>query len=174
MITIFCAWGTISNIDSFVQKLLEFSKEENLVVQAFDATAIYNIDHLISASAHAKRAFDQGTNATNSLALEILLYAAGERQIQKAIKKIGVRKGKQRIAFLFTDEKNQKRNRHPDDIIIKRLLHTFHLTLDNTVLQGDRTTLKRFGITTQELSTIPEGKYGDLILEKIALVDVIK
>jgi KEOPS complex subunit Cgi121 len=174
MITILCTRGTIANIDSFVQKLLEFSKKENLVVQAFDATAIYNTDHLISATTHAKRAFDQGTNATNSLALEILLYAAGDRQIQKAIKKIGVRKGKQRIAFLFTDEKSQKKHRQPDDTVIKRLLQTFHLTLDKTVLQGDRTTLKRFGITTQELSTISEEKYGDIILEKIALVDVIK
>jgi KEOPS complex subunit Cgi121 len=174
MITVLGTHGTIKDIDSFVQQLLLFSKEEQLVIQAFDARVIYGKDHLISATTHAKRAFEQGTNATNSLALEILLYAAGERQIQKAIKKIGVKKGKQQIAFILTDSLNQKRNRTLDKAVIQRLLKRFHLNIDETVLKGDRNTLKRFGITNQELSTIPEEKYGDLILERVALVDVIK
>ena len=174
MITILGTHGTIKNIDLFVQQLLAFSKEENLVVQAFDARVIYNKDHLISAATHAKRAFQQGTNATNSLALEILLYAAGERQIQKAIKKIGVKKGKQQIVFILTDSLNQKRKRNLDRGVVQRLLKTFHLTIEEMALKGDRNTLKRFGIPDQELSTIPEEKYGEIILEKVALVDVIK
>jgi KEOPS complex subunit Cgi121 len=174
MITVLSTNGTIKDVDSFVQQLLLFSKEENLVIQAFDARIIYGKDHLISATAHAKRAFLQGTNATNSLALEILLYAAGERQIQKAIKKMGVKKGEQQIAFLLTDSTNQVKNRNIDKAVIQRLLKTFQLTIDENVIKGDRSTLKRFGITDEELSTIREEKYGDLILEKIALVDVIK
>ena len=58
--------------------------------------------------------------------------------------------------------------------MIRRILKTFQLTTDEQELKADRETLKRFGITEIELSTIPEEKYGDLILEKIALVDVIK
>ena len=174
MITVLSTKGTIKDVDSFVQQLLLFSKEENLVIQAFDARVIYGKDHLVSATAHAKRAFLQGTNATNSLALEILLYAAGERQIQKAIKKMGVKKGKQQITFLLTDSTNQVKNRNVGKAVIQRLLKTFHLTIDENVIKGDRGTLRRFGITDEELSTIREEKYGDLVLEKIALVDVIK
>jgi len=174
MITILGTYGTIKNVDLFVQQLLAFSKEEDLVIQACDARVIYGKDHLFSATTHAKRAFQQGTNATNSLALEILLYAAGERQIQKAIKKIGVKKGKQQIAFILTDSLNRKRNGNLDRGVIHRLLKTFHLTIDEKALKGDRNTLKRFGISDKELSTIPEEKYGELILEKVALVDVIK
>jgi len=37
MITVLGAHGTINNIDLFVQQLLAFSKEEDLVIQAFDA-----------------------------------------------------------------------------------------------------------------------------------------
>ena len=161
MITVLGTHGTIKNIDMFVQQLLAFSKKEHLVIQAFDATVIYGKDHLISATTHAKRAFQQGTNATNSPALEILLYAAGERQIQKAIKKIGVKKGEQQIVFVVTDFLDQKTNRYVGKTVIQRLLKTFQLTIDEKVLKGDRTTLKRFGITDQELSTIPEEKYGD-------------
>ncbi|MCX6662229.1 MAG: KEOPS complex subunit Cgi121 [Euryarchaeota archaeon] len=174
MITILGAQGTIKNVDSFIQQLLQFSNEEHLVIQAFDATVIYSKDHLISAATHAKRAFLQGTNATNSLALEILLYAAGERQIQKAIKKVGVKKGEQQIVFLITDSADQKGKKSIDKAVIRRILKTFQLTTDEQELKADRETLKRFGITEIELSTIPEEKYGDLILEKIALVDVIK
>lgn len=174
MITILGTHGTIKNVDFFIQQLLQFSKEEHLIIQAFDATVIYSKDHLISATAHAKRAFLQGTNATNSLALEILLYAAGERQIQKAIKKMGVKKGEQQIVFILTDPIHQRTDRNAGRAVIQRLLKTFQLTLDENVINGDRYTLKRFGINDEELSTMPEEKYGDLILEKIALVDVIK
>ena len=174
MIVVVGAYGTIKDIDLFVQELLLFSKKENLVIQAFDATVVYGKDHLISATTHAQRAFKQGRNATNSLALEILLYAAGERQIQKAIKKMGVKKGKQQIAFILTNELTQKKNKHIDEAVIKKFLETFHLVSAEKVLEGNRNTLKRFGITTQELATISEGNYGDLILEKVALVDVIK
>jgi KEOPS complex subunit Cgi121 len=174
MMVVIGAYGTIKNVDSFVEHLLRFSKEENLIIQAFDATVVYGKDHLISAIFHAQRAFKQGRNATNSLALEILLYAAGERQIQKALKKIGVKKGKQQIAFIFMNEMTQKKNKRIDEAVIKKFLRMFHLTSDDKVLKGDRNTLKRFGVTDQELSTIPESKYGDLILEKVALVDVIK
>jgi KEOPS complex subunit Cgi121 len=174
MITVIGSYGTIKNVDVFVQQLLLFSKEENLVIQALDASAVYGKDHLVSAANHALRAFEQKTNATNSLALEILLYAAGERQIQKALKKIGVKKGKQQIAFVVIGPLSRRRKTHFNGTVIDRLLKRFHLTSDDTVLKGGRNTLKRFGITDQELSTISERKYGELILEKVALVDVIK
>lgn len=174
MMVVIGASGTIKNVDSFVENLLLFSKQENLVIQAFDATVVYGKEHLISAIIHAQRAFEQRSNATNSLALEILLYAAGERQIQKAIKKIGVKKGKQQIAFIVTNEMTRKKNKPIDEAVIQKLLEMFHLTSNEKVLKGDRNTLKRFGVTDQELSTIPKSHYGDLILEKVALVDIIK
>ncbi len=174
MILIVGAHGCIQNVESFVGQVLSFSKTENLVVQAFDATAVYSPDHLISATEHAKRAFQQGTNATNSLALEILLYASGERQIEKALKKIGIKKGQQRIAFVLTDGQNGKSKASSGEALQKKLLRALHLQSDETAIRGDKETLRRFGITEKELSTIPESQYGDLILEKIALVDVIK
>jgi KEOPS complex subunit Cgi121 len=174
MIIVIGAQGTIQNIDSFLQQLLVFSKKENLVIQALDAAVVYGADHLISATEHAQRAFDQRTNATNSLALEILLYAAGERQIQKAITKMGVKKGKQTIAFVLVDTLKRKPDKKTCDLVVDKLLRTFHLTSDEAVLEGSRDTLKRFGITDSELRTLPESRYSDLILEKVALVDVIK
>jgi len=174
MILVIGAYGTINNIDLFLQQLLTFSKKENLVIQALDAAVVFGKDHLISATKHAQRAFERRTNTTNSLALEILLYAAGERQIQKAITKMGVKKGKQMIAFVLVDKLKRKPDKKTYEAIVNKLLQMFHLTSDDKVLEGDRDTLKKFGITNKELHTLPQSKYRDLILEKVALVDVIK
>lgn len=174
MILVFGARGTISDIDDFLSRLLIFSKNKELVVQAFDAEVVFGSDHLISATKHAQRAFRQGMNATNSLPLEILLYAAGERQIHKAIKKIGIKLGKQKIAFVLIDEKKRTVNKTKCDAVIDSLLGSFHLIRDDKVLEGDIDTLRRFGIKDLEIRTIPENKFGELILEKVAMVDVIK
>jgi tRNA threonylcarbamoyladenosine modification (KEOPS) complex Cgi121 subunit len=87
---------------------------------------------------------------------------------------MGVKKGKQTIAFVLVDQLKRKPDKKTYDAVVDKLLRTFHLTSDDKVLEGDKDTLKRFGITDQELRILPESKYNDLILEKVALVDVIK
>jgi KEOPS complex subunit Cgi121 len=174
MIVIFGARGTIKDIEEFLHQLILFSKDEKLTIQALNAKLVYGTDHLISATQHALRAVEEKTNATNSLALEILLYAAGERQIQKAIKKMGVVKGKQSAAFVIVDDHKKSVNRKAYDKVIDRLLQSFGFVRDDKVLEGTRDTVKRFGISDKELRTVHESKYGDLILEKVAMVDVIK
>ena len=91
-----------------------------------------------------------------------------------ALQKIGVKKGEQAVAFVLTNDMTLKTKSRIEKAVVKKLLRTFHLTSDETVLNGTRTALKKFGITEKEISTVPESHYGDLILEKIALVDVIK
>jgi len=172
MILVVGAKGTILNIENFLQQILEFSQHNSIVVQAIDAEVVYGQDHLVSATEHAVRAFAQGRQSTNSLELEILLYASGERQIQKAIPKMGVKKGKHAVAFVLVDE--SKRERKAYENLVDRLLKTIKFIRDDTVLEGDRETMTRFGIGTKELQTIPDTKYGELILEKVALVDIIK
>jgi len=174
MIVVVGARGTIQNVDEFLQQLLGFSEEHHLVIQALDAKAVYGKDHLVSATEHAVRAFTQGRNAMNFLALELLLYAAGERQIQKAIKKMGVKRGKGQIAFVIIDKKKQSVKGKSFDRVVNTLLHTFQFVRDDKVLEGTKDTLKRFGIKQREIQTVSEQRYGDLILEKVALVDVIK
>ena len=124
----------------------------------------------MSAVEHAVRAISRKTNTTNSLEKEILLYASGERQLKLAIPKIGVKKGNVKIAIVIL--KNKKKiisNKIVDD-----LLKLFYLTRDDKVLEGDENTLKRFGIKEKELKTVNKAKCSDLILEKVAMVDIIK
>ena len=141
-----------------------------MVIQVVNADFVYGKDHLFSAVEHTIRSFKNRMNSLNSLSLEMLLYASGERQIQKAIEKIGIKKRNRKIAFIFIKENNRKIS----DDEVEHVLSSLNLKRDDKVLEGDVDTLKRFGITEDELSTIPESKYGDLLLEKVALVDIIK
>ena len=50
-------------------------------------------DHVLSAVMHAERAFNSGTNRSKTLLTEIIMYAAGERQISKALSKMRPKEG---------------------------------------------------------------------------------
>lgn len=168
MIAVVGSRGTIKDIDGFLQKMNSFSQDNNVVIQAFNADLIYGKNHLISAVEHAMRAMERKTNTTNSLAMEILLYAAGERQLKLAIPKMGVKKGVANIAFVVVDDKKR------DEKSIDELLKELSLKRDDNVLEGNEDTLKSFGLNDQTIKTVTKDKYGDLILEKVAMVDIIK
>ncbi len=172
MIEVIGAKGRIQDMDLFFKQILSLSKKYKIVIQVIDADIVYGKNHLISASQHAVRAFGQKKNSTNSLAMEILLYASGERQIQRAIQKVGIKKGNVNIALVFVDEVQE--NGKVSDTIVGKILEVLNLTRDDKVLEGDIDTLRKFGITQQELMTVPKNKHRNLILEKVAMVDVIK
>src|SRR5881628_3196461 len=58
--------------------------------QLMRADRICGKDHLIFAARNAMRAFSRSRRRSHSLAVELLLYASGQRQISKAIETLGV------------------------------------------------------------------------------------
>lgn len=170
MIKIIGAVGEIKNIDSFLKITSNFSKENNVLIQAFDANVIFGKNHILSAVEHAKRAIDRKTNTTNSLEMEILLYSSGERQLKLAIPKMGVKKGKTNIAFVFLKDIGEEISTKKIDEFLK----IQGLKRDDKVLEGDENTLRLFGIKDKELQTVSKEKYGNIILERVAMVDIIK
>lgn len=173
MYKIFGAKGNIQNVEEFLNNIREYAEKNKINLQVFNADLIYGEKHLISAFEHAKRAIKQKTNTTNSLEMEIMLYAAGERQLKNAIPKMGVKKGKSNLAFIFVNnfEKTQEEKLSQ---IVNKFIKQFHLIRDDKVLEGDIDTLKKFGLTKTEIDTVTKDKYQDLILERVAMVDIIK
>lgn len=170
MIKIIGATGNIHDIEGFLKKVTQFVKENNVLIQVFDAELIYGKNHLISAYEHAKRAMDRKKNTTNSIEMETLLYASGERQLKLAIPKMGVKKSSVSVALIFIAESKTKISNQ----LISEFLKELSLNRDDGVLEGNENTLKKFGITETEIRTVMKVKYGNLILEKVALVDIIK
>jgi len=170
MIKIVGLKGNIKDIDDFLKKGENFASKNSLIIQVLNADMIYGKNHIISAVNHAKRAMERKTNTTNSLEKEILLYASGERQLKLAIPKMGIKKGKGNIALVILS----KGISEISDQKFNDLLKLFTLEQDNKVLAGNKDTLRKFGINETEVKTVTKAKYGDLILEKVAMVDIIK
>ena len=63
-------------------------------VVLMDPDKILGKEHVISAAIHAERSFKEGTNRSKSVLTEIILYAAWERQISKALSKMRPKNGR--------------------------------------------------------------------------------
>jgi len=154
--------GALGPVES-PEGLLDSLKEMNQgSILPLNPDLVCDRDHLLSAAMHAERAFRTGTNSASTLTMETLLYASGERQISKATAKMGVRPHSERIALVTFDV--------PVDEVISAL----GMRRDDSVLDCSPEKLREFGIADEEMSTLPEGKARDLVLERVAFVDLIK
>ncbi len=153
----------IADTEKFLQKIKEISKEQNIVIQALDADKLAGEKHLSFAVEKAINSFKKGTNIANDLSKEIMLYAAGTRQINKAMR-LGVHNGKNNITLVAVGEA-------PD-------LSAFNEIIPKNVLRYDESKknalMDIFNITKEELEAVGEDKLPELVLERVALVDVIK
>lgn len=83
---------TAEDLDRFVARLRRIGDEHGVAVQAFDARYVVDREHLQRAVELADRAFERGENIADDRSVEILLYAAGNRQINRALE-LGVEAG---------------------------------------------------------------------------------
>ncbi len=153
----------IDNTEKFLQKLKRISKEKNIVIQALDADKLAGEEHLRFAVEKAINSFKTGRNIANDLAKEIMLYAAGTRQINKAMR-LGVHNGENNIALVAIGE----------DIDVSE----FNDITPKPVIQYNKskndTLMEIFNITKEETKSVGNDKIPELVLERVALVDVIK
>jgi KEOPS complex subunit Cgi121 len=160
--------GAVGEIDA--EKVLgaveELSSELNIGMVLLNAELVFGREHILSAYEHAKRAFGNGTNTAKTLATETLLYASGERQISVAIEKMGIKDGSKAVAIAILDVLEEAR--------ISELLERLGLKRDDKVLLPEGKSLEAFGISEKALATVPEERRHELVLEKVALVDLLK
>ncbi len=154
----------ISNIEKCLEIAKKFSNERGITIQLMDADTVYGKEHLISAVEHASRAFEEGRNSSSSLSMEILLYASGKKQIKDAIQFSGIKEGKSAIAVIVGKKISKD--------VVKELMYRLNIERDDSVIQKKEKTLNRFGFSLEEIGAID--KPGDLILERVAMVDIMK
>jgi len=77
--------ATVDDVDAFIEALGEIEREHGTTVQAFDARYVVSRDHLERAVALARRERERGEAIARDESVEILLYAAGRRQINRAL-----------------------------------------------------------------------------------------
>ncbi|WP_049967908.1 KEOPS complex subunit Cgi121 [Haloferax prahovense] len=93
------AEATVSDLDSFIAVVGDVADETGATVQAFDARYVVDREHLERATELADRAIGRGNEIARDRAVEILLYASGRRQINRAFE-IGVSEGRVPVVIL--------------------------------------------------------------------------
>ncbi len=144
----------------------DFSKKWKLEIVLLNADLVFGKEHLLSAYEHAKRAFASGTNKSKSMGKELILYAAGERQISKAIDKMGIRDGLRNVAIVLIGKSTNAQ--------MSKLLSSLNMKRNDDVILPKEKNLQAFGISKEEMGTVPKEKRSKLVLEKVALVDLLK
>jgi KEOPS complex subunit Cgi121 len=173
MLKIVGAKGKIFNVENFLKKISVLSENYAIIIQVFDASMVFGKAHLNSAVEHALRAMERKTNSTNTIDKEIMLYASGERQIKKAILKMGIKQGCEEVALVLIKKENNNQEKISYNIL-KNILNKLDLQHSDSVLEGNYQKLLDFGLSKDEIDTVTKDKYHLLILEKVAMVDVIK
>jgi len=96
----------ISDVDVFLNRIRR--EISNCQVQLFDAKMIAGLEHLYFAVLNALKAIDSGNKISNSPAMEILLYASGQHQIDKAIQMLGVKQRSSQIVAVILSKSWEK------------------------------------------------------------------
>jgi KEOPS complex subunit Cgi121 len=156
--------ATVEDIDAFVDRLGEVGAEHGVTVQAFDARYVVGREHLRRAVELADRARERGEAIARERAVEILLYAAGRRQITRAME-MGLDEGTTPAVVLIDGQ---------DGAGETAAAAAVRELLDPGSTLGDvdrRRVFEFFDITETELAAT-EGTLADVVCERVALLVV--
>ena len=156
----------LKNINTFLEQFRTETK--GAAIQFFNANHVAGYQHMYFAALNALHAFEKKINISNNLEVEALLYASAQRQIQKAVKMLGIKQESREVATLIMiDLDNKKVN---------------YLGLVSEIIPGDRDdsvldlTEKKIG-KIKKLFNISDIEFEATLkregLEKEALTDLI-
>jgi len=168
--------GTIAidDLGAFLSRLDEIADETGAIVQAFDADLVVSDAHLRAATRLAARAIARGEAVARDPGVEILLYAAGRRQIDRALA-LGVSEGEQRAVVLVADfDTVDGAGRSAADLDAATDA-VDALTIPGEVTdEFDAERVKAFyDVSDRELAATAGG-LADIVCERVALLDVEK
>jgi len=174
----------VSNVDDFLAVLKTVARKYDVTVQAMNAELIAGEEHINSAVKKALRAVERNRNITNDLGLEILLYAAGRRQIERALAMgVSESEGEKRVAIVIVDASARAQGGKDLEVVAKEVKGKIGIQeepiseLESELeYKGDKKEgiKKFFDITEAELKAVGESKLKKLVLERIAMLDVLK
>lgn len=157
-------------------KTLNDEKPAQMDFQLFDARLVATWEHLYFAALNALVAFRSKRNLSKSVAVETLLYASAQNQIQKATRLFGVKQGSSDIAVLIVGEQSE-----PIQSLVSIISENIGGKRDDRVLElseeKSECIQRFFGISENQLRTVKRGgslerALVDLVIERVALVAV--
>ncbi len=135
-------------------------------LQVVRADRVLGIDHLRAAALHANRAFDEGRNKADDLAVEFARYLSGKRTIREAIQHVGV------PATMGTAVVVSLGKRRTDAVAY--FADMLGLDQDDALIEPSTEKLAQFGLPNGLLESTPEHLQFDRVLEAVAAVDLMR
>lgn len=151
----------IEDLDEFINEIDQIRDETGSTIQFFNADYVASERHLRRAAELAQRAGERGTTIARDPAVELLVYAAGRRQINRALE-MGVSEGSLAVVGVIDagDESAAV-------AAVEELLWS-----TEPVEWGCRETLTNyFDISDAELAIV-DGDLESVVLERVALLAV--
>lgn len=147
--------------------------QQHVAIQFFDADLIATPEHLYFAVLNALQAFRQKTNISKSVAMETMLYASAQSQIQKSIALLGIKQNTKNMAITIMSADPVQ-----IETMLKELTSRIGRKADDTVLQLSKQKLegikKAFSITNEEVSSVAKDNVEvaivNLVIERLALL----
>lgn len=173
----------IDDLQRFLDRLDEIGDAHGCTVQAFDARYVVGADHLRRAVELADRAIVRGEAVARERGVEILLYAAGRRQIDRALA-MGIEEGEHPLVVLVDEPSpavraalessfdSESGDSDPESAAVAEVEAL--VTPAATLGEYDRERVREFfDVGDAELAGV-EGDLTDLVLERVALLEVEK
>jgi len=155
--------GTIRDVDSFLGELAAIGEANDAVVQAVDARYVVDRRHLELATELARRERARGADIARDPGMEILLYAAGRRQINRALE-MGVSAGTEQPVVVVVAGGEERSAAEQ----IRELL-----TPEDVLGAVDHGRVREFfEITETEVAATASGELSGLVHERVALLVV--
>lgn len=167
--------AAVDDVDQFVERVGEVGGEHDCAVQVLDAGLVAGRGHLRSAVAHANRSFERGENVADDRAVEILLYAAGRRQIRQALA-MGVSEGETPAVAVVDDGRLRPGERvdvSPHERRAAAALRNL-FTPDETLGDADLERIATFFDVSPPEQAATDAPLSALVRERVALLDVEK
>ncbi|MHB8604371.1 MAG: KEOPS complex subunit Cgi121 [Thermoplasmatota archaeon] len=160
--------GDIADLKLLLANVDEISARFKCDVQLARADRILDRAHLERAASLAERAFSEGRNSANAFGLETLRYAAGERQISKALERLGLRAARSSPSRVAALARGARAGEALDALAV-----SLDWRRDDTVLENDVVSvLDALGVSAAERAAIPRERWPLLVMERVALVDL--
>jgi KEOPS complex subunit Cgi121 len=151
----------IENLDGFLNQIGQISEETGSTIQFFNADYVAGERHLRRAAELAGRAVDRGTAIAREPAVELLLYAAGRRQINRALE-MGVGEGSLAVVGVVDGGDEDAAVAAVEELLVST----------DPVEWGDRETLTTFYDIGGAEESVVDGDIESIVLERVALLAV--
>ena len=161
------AIATITDRAAFLQNIQTIANAHNTHIICFNADMLAGTRHAHTALCHAVRSYTKGTMVSNTLEMEALLFAAGSRQCSLAAP-FGIHAGENHLYVCC----------YPNSDTVWDALAPIIRVVDDAWScidsQKQAYLMDLFTITHEELTTTNDDCLTDLILERIALLEVYR